>query len=389
VTYAVSGLRSAMGENRLMPKPELECMVINAKSGYARANHSWILSRLVRDFEHWRSVAAEVEKKKKLQHLRDCIENQRVSSKHRTGDSYVDESRAKPHNPPDALPKPQDARVALRITIWECISSPGQGSGDLCYWLGFVVSLGQLGISAIPWGLYGEWFTLFATATGTTLAYLSGALPQWVEEKSVTKRLSKSKAIFLTQGNGSDEVILILCHKGDIDIEALASPRRVISSPFTTRVLSSILAVMWVAFLITVASWEQHSWYLVGVGMIGILHNVATAGAPRQPRAWGIDLQYVDTIVEDKVMKVLHRVEELYPRAGLSLLPEFFPGDLFPRETKLWNYARARHTSWEQGGCRVDMSGKATAWAMPPLRRPGDRLDDEDIILGGSVKEAT
>jgi hypothetical protein len=48
--------------------------------------------------------------------------------------------------------------------------------------------------------------------------------------------------------------------------------------------MSALLAVLWVSFLITVAGWKQRTWYLLGVGIIGMPHNVGVAGSKRHPR---------------------------------------------------------------------------------------------------------
>ena len=45
VGYVVSAMLSAVGDNRLMPNPEVDCCVINAKNGYNRSNYSWERSR--------------------------------------------------------------------------------------------------------------------------------------------------------------------------------------------------------------------------------------------------------------------------------------------------------------------------------------------------------
>jgi hypothetical protein len=151
------------------------------------------------------------------------------------------------------------------------------------YWIGLVVSSIQLGIAVIPWGIYGEWFTLLVTASGTLLAYASGALPQWFDEKSVSRTLKKAKGTLLTEGNGAEAVILILAGQGVMDFEALAAPQREIRGPWTTKIMSALLAVLWVS-LITVAGWKQGTWYLLGVEMIVMLHNVGVADSKRHPR---------------------------------------------------------------------------------------------------------
>ncbi|CAM6003689.1 unnamed protein product [Sphagnum balticum] len=51
VAYSFSTLMSIVGDGRLMPLPDYPAKVINAGSGYSRENRSWILGRLLRDFE--------------------------------------------------------------------------------------------------------------------------------------------------------------------------------------------------------------------------------------------------------------------------------------------------------------------------------------------------
>src|SRR5947209_8022519 len=53
VAYAVAAVVSAVGENKLMPLPDCACKVINGKKGYVRANCSWIIARIMRNFEGW------------------------------------------------------------------------------------------------------------------------------------------------------------------------------------------------------------------------------------------------------------------------------------------------------------------------------------------------
>lgn len=53
VAYSVSTVVSAVGENRLMPVTDCPCKVISSESGYVRDNASWIIGRMVRDFDYW------------------------------------------------------------------------------------------------------------------------------------------------------------------------------------------------------------------------------------------------------------------------------------------------------------------------------------------------
>jgi hypothetical protein len=48
-------MASVMDDNRLLLLSDMPSVVIDGKSGYARTNQSWILGRVLRDFEdrHW------------------------------------------------------------------------------------------------------------------------------------------------------------------------------------------------------------------------------------------------------------------------------------------------------------------------------------------------
>ena len=352
-------------------------MLINAKSGYKRSNKSWVLSRLLRDFDYWQPKDCDEIEGKKLRELR------RIN--------------AESKEPRDE----EDIRIGLRVTVWKCKSADGVGCGDFVYWVGVGVTAVQLGIAAVPWGLYNEWLTFFVTAVGTALAYMSAALPQWWDEKVGVRKLKytplfkERKDVILTEGNGSHDALLILGCEGGMDLEALAAPQRELRGSMQNRILSIALAILWILFLISVAGYEQNSWYIIGVGMIGVLHNVGVAGMKRQPKAFGIDLEYERTIVAGKVMEVLWETEEGYPGAGASLVDEFFPGKLFPREVKLWEYAARRQDALkEMQKAHAKAIGQGLPaeeprkWKMPPLKRPPGRKDNADIPAEGEVKVA-
>lgn len=368
VTYAVSTVRSAVGENRLMPKPELDCILINAKSGYRRKNYSWVLSRMLRDFEFWRPAACDDIETAKLGELRE--ENRRLPDDRRADD--------------------EDVKIGLRVTIWECTSAVSVGHGDGLYWTGLAVTVVQLTIAIVPWIIYDESLTFIATLAGTLLSYASGALPQWTEEKLGARKANYNKDVFLTEGNGAHDVVLILGHYNGLDLETLASAQRELRSPWTTRVLSVVLATLWLALLICVAGWSRHTWFLLGCGMVGMVHNVGAAGMARRPEAFGISLQYCETLVARKVMEVLQLLEIVHPRAGAALLAEFFPGALRNRETLLWAYAGRRAEAYEEE-LKTHKKAKTTGlsaikpvpWMMPPLTRPEGLSDDSDIPAVG------
>jgi hypothetical protein len=53
VGYSIAALISAVGENKLMPTSDCPSIIINGTNGFVRSNSSWILGRIVRDFESW------------------------------------------------------------------------------------------------------------------------------------------------------------------------------------------------------------------------------------------------------------------------------------------------------------------------------------------------
>jgi hypothetical protein len=346
-----------------MPKPELACIVINARTCHKRTNNSWILSRILRDFDVWRHPDCdriEAEKLTELQAKEDLLAKE--------------QKRA-----------PRTKRIALRVTVWDCKVTSARGTGDPVYWAGLCVSAIQLIIAAIPWAIWDERFTFLVTAIGTVLAYASGALPQWVEEKFGVRKTCLNnpakdrKAVFLTEGNGSHEAILILSQHGSLDLEALAGPQRAINNPGATRVCSVLLATLWLALLISVAGWDQHTWFLLGVGLLGLIHNAAVCAFRRRPPAFGLELDYQQTIVEGSVMEVLHKVETKFPQAGAALLDEFFSGDLRPREELIWKYSRQRYEDWYRSGCLMRSDGMPNARDMPSLQRAVGAVDDSDV----------
>jgi hypothetical protein len=289
--------------------PTLDCpiLVINAHNGYVRTNQSWVLGRLVRDFEP--SGDGDIDEKEK-----DAI--QRLKA--------------------EGLSE-EEARIGLRLSVYRASSTKeaGKPDRDVYWWVGLLISLAQLGMAAIPCGKYREWITLYVTGAGTILAYAFGALPQWAEEKWACRRNSK-KTVVLTEGNGSKDCIIIQGDNVGLDLEDLASSRRVAKK--TTRLFSLLLAASWLVLLICVAGFNMHTWYLVGLGTLGMLYNDVVAGVPRHPGAFGIHLIYQEVIVDRKVMDALAIAEERYPHLGLSLLSTFFPGKLQAREEEWWAY---------------------------------------------------
>ncbi|KAK5378695.1 hypothetical protein LTR11_004390 [Exophiala xenobiotica] len=314
VAYAITAVVSAIGENKLMPLPDCACKVINGKSGYVRDNTSWVIGRIVRDFEAWVDQPVK-------EHLAGMIQTRWEQNKKVEG--------------ADAPKPPQ---VGLCVSVYKAepakIGSPGY---DLVYWIGFATTIIQLGIAAIPCGLFGDWGILLVTVIGILLSFASGCLPQWMEEKWACRRNS-DKNVILTRGNGSQHAIVILGDGKGLDLEDLAAGQTNVdvSASTLTRVSVTILAAFWILLLITAAGLKKNTWFLLAVGGIGILQNIFVAGWRRLPKAYGMPLTYVDVIGEHKVMDTLFAVEEKYPHIGASMRKTFFPGKLRANEVQKW-----------------------------------------------------
>ncbi|KAJ6014884.1 hypothetical protein N7540_009475 [Penicillium herquei] len=327
VAYAISAVSAAVGENRLMPEPDCTCKVINAKSRYERENTSWIIGRVVRDFESWRDPKIGEALDAMLE--RKWIENQQ---------------RAESKNPGSGLMTPKPRQGGLCVSIYQAgDSKPGHQGRDLAYWSGLAVAVLQLGIAAIPCGIWGDWAIILITACGIILSFAMGSLPQWTKEKWSCRELKTDKTFVLVRGNGSQHAIVIRCHGRGLDLEDLAAgPLNVdVHTTTSTRVSVIALAFLWIALLITASGIQENTWFLLAVGGLGILQNLFAAGQPRNPDAFGMPLIFEEVIAETKAMKTLYQVEEKYPGVGRSMVDTFFPGHLRPEEKKMWEMYEA------------------------------------------------
>ena len=288
VGYALNAVLSAIGEARLMPPPDCECILVNAESGYTKENRSWILSRLVRDHD-----------------------------------------------------LPTSAR-GLTIAFYETDPKriPATPSFDWLYYTGVVTIILQLGIALVPGAVNDDWNALIVTVAGTFLSLAGGALPQWRKEKWACRRLKEGarKVICLTRGNGFKDVMVIISEgKGQLRLEDLATPRDVRDK--STMLATSALFILQIALLLTVAGLQDNAWYILAVGSLGMLQNGVAAGARRVPSTSGIHLIHSKTIHDVKVFKALQKAEAREKYVGVSLLPIFFPGGL-KKEEEEWRQKR-------------------------------------------------
>ncbi|PBK87263.1 hypothetical protein ARMGADRAFT_1016768 [Armillaria gallica] len=285
VSCSFNALMNVLGDGRLVPPPDYPAIVINAQNGYKRDSKSWVLGRLLRDFQR---------------PLRDS--------------------------------------VGMTITVFEAVDADSAGipSVDLWWYSGLLVILVQLGVAAIPCALHQNWSILFITAAGTMLAFATGALPQWRSEKWACRRKTK-KVLSVTGGNGTRGVGL------DLEDLAAAEPPRMRPRGkddnyafLFTQVACLTLATLWIVFLITVTALKQDTWYLLAVGCLGMVQNVLVAGTERHIGTSGIHLEKIEEYQQEEVMDALMDLEEDYPNVGKSLVGELFPSGLHEAETQWW-----------------------------------------------------
>lgn len=329
VAYAFNSLMFVVGGGNIMPTADHDALLINGKQGYVRQNRSWIIGRVVRDFEHWMPKKVDEVLQKMLE---DAEQYDREAARKSGGE--------------DPFKNFKREKAGLCISVFKTrpaeVKVPGVPSGDWVYYSGIPVALLQLGVAAIPAALFGQWSIILITASGTLLAFASGALPQWGAEKWKCRR--REKTVTLTEGNGAQHAIVIVGQSGALDLEDLATGSGERSMVVITRVCLVGLLVLWIMLLISVSGLQEYRWFVILVGSIGMVHNVVVAGAPRRPEAFGLHLEFVEVFGNVKAMKALMAFEEKYPRVGASLVPVFFPGKLRKDEEAFWNEQEQKAT---------------------------------------------
>ncbi len=295
-----------------MPLPDINVKVINGKSGYSRDNSSWVIGRIVRDFPTWMDPRVR-------SYLKELLEAKKIENI----------AKAEKRQPGSGCDVHLPERAGLCVSFYDAVDSPrvGRAGRDLLYYSGFITAFLQLGIAAIPLGILSDWSTLLVTVAGILLAFISGALPQWRKDKWAC-RGKCTKTIVLLQSNGSQHAIVIRGNGVGLDLEDLAAARNTSdnSTKHSTRVALVALALFWLILLITAAGIQNNTWFVLGVGAIGMLQNIVVASAQRRPEAFGVPLQFVKVMGKPRVMNALMEVEEEFPRLGKSMLDTFFPG---------------------------------------------------------------
>jgi hypothetical protein len=140
-----------------------------------------------------------------------------------------------------------------------------------------------------------DWSILCMTAIGTCLAILTSSLKEWRLEKYACAREAPA-TYAITHGNGHKHVIVIepgedKGGKGGLNLEHLAHPIQ--RADRASQLWSLVLALAWMVFLVAAAGIKKNAWFLIGVGALGMLHNILIAGWKRSPKAHGIPLEYL------------------------------------------------------------------------------------------------
>jgi hypothetical protein len=294
-------------------------MVIDGDSGLVTENKSWILGRIVRDFEIWMDQAVVG----KLQRMR----LEKIAYLH---EKYSASQQM-----------PSNGRIGLCVSVYEpdFTLQAGFPTRDRSLYFGLIAILVQLGIASIPFGIYGDWSILLLTAAGNALALLTTSLPEWRREKLACRRNSRRTSVLTTAGG--QHAIVVLRNGRGLDLQDLAMAT---VGPVTllTKFIILTLAVFWVALLITASNEGVGTWYLMAVGAIGTIHNWYAGNVARNPSAIGIHLRLKEVIGRVKVMDTLYEVEERFPRLGKSMLQIYFPGNLREEEAVRWKELEER-----------------------------------------------
>jgi hypothetical protein len=155
-----------VGDNNLLGRcpPEISLKVVNLKNGYYHDNKSKLLERFFKDYNSWMP-----------DDVKERVLNPGVRSDEEDGQSSTSQDPAA-----DTNVTLGQWGASLCIAMHELVDDamPGLPAHDWARWSAILVSLLQLGITAIPWALHCNWSIFLATAAATLLEYMSASLPQ-------------------------------------------------------------------------------------------------------------------------------------------------------------------------------------------------------------------
>ncbi|TLD20721.1 hypothetical protein PspLS_08442 [Pyricularia sp. CBS 133598] len=94
---------------------------------------------------------------------------------------------------------------------------------------------------------------------------------------------------------------------------------------WVTRIACGVLCSLWLWLLICVPALQQDSWYVLGIGVIGMFQNAAMAAMEVPPEARNLPLKRGEIIAVHKVMDGVMDLHATYG-TGRPLLGELFSG---------------------------------------------------------------
>ena len=428
VVYSIQALSAVLGTGRLMPtNPDWESIVINLDSGYVRANRSWILGRLLRDWDYKpkdkqglcitfldavRRENAEADRENyRLDAglpgmelgLHDSA--RQVNPDEETGSTSGIEAHPLKFDPgltkSIAVANRMDSNISWldrchRVMMSKMLSTSRVVGGllkprclkmDNVWLFAWVMIIFQFVMAGVPIVRYHELSTMMFTIAGTILALWCGSLQQWSEEKWCYRE-TVNKNFCLTQGNGSQHVIVVRGNDVSWDFEFLASGR--IQRNTRTTILVALQAFFWLGLLVAIARKEGQTWFLMLVGAIGTFQNIVIAAAPRKPSAFGIYLEEQPAIHQKKVRDALLQVDQKMPLLAQTLFPIFFPGRTDSTDRKDFKVTAAGQPVVDEEVTQQEMMRAAEVQDANPAESPiGGEVTQQDTMHAAEVKETT
>ncbi|KAI2613256.1 hypothetical protein GGR54DRAFT_330172 [Hypoxylon sp. NC1633] len=244
VAFGFTSLMSAVGAKTLMPAVEKSAIIVNCANSFVRQNQSWLLERLLRDYETYCEASSSDDTSFRV----DIFEL----------GTFED----------DELPTSKLDRV---------------------WWYGCLTILTQLSLAIVPWVLYDDWGPAMIFLCGTLLALITSSLPQWSQEKWSGRRLDRAGVFALTRGNGHRSVMIFIGSKNSWNLELMATANST-HRPETTP-MTVILAILWLCLLLCTSGLKANAWYLIGIGLLGMTQNIYAAGAVRGQATTGLKIK--------------------------------------------------------------------------------------------------
>lgn len=319
ILYPFYALSSLLGTGRLMPVADVDSMVINAKTGYARKNKSWIIGRFLRDWDFKPTTTRGLY----ITVLDAAKEKENYSNVHRSSLYQLVMLTDAIDGFPLLLPK--DASHAINVVLSAAVL------------LTVFISVHSYAQPKVETLL--QMIVLF---TGMAGIFMIVQLPQWQAEKFNCRNQTK-QTYCVTSGNGSQHVLIVRGNGVGLNLEDLASNR----APKTERrtiitVLLCCLASFLTIYLIALQSLDS---YMFVTLFLGSCQNILAAQAPQSAASLGFHVKEVKKIHDNNVIKALALAEEDVEGAGFTLLPVFFPGKTRAEDLKVLEEAKAKRES--------------------------------------------